>query len=294
MSARVSGEVWQSSQADGTALLVLLALADQAGDDGVTWLQIESSQGKKSITAKARCSRATATRAVKWLVDTGELQVVKVRRGTSFINVYRVVVGRIASVSVDYDRLPFALPHRFGAQAQFEPVGTGSSETVHGLKFDSAGAHSELSDLLLDFDPSLDTSDVQESTQKSGGEEELPEPLRTTLSKLVPFIERAAGEGLDRVEVGRRHLHGLRAKPFTRGERQALLGHLDRLRGETARQAYERWITEKGADEDFPLEEIEQVVATWDDLDDVDRQELLDRAARLRAAIHATGEKAAA
>ena len=52
MSARVSNEVWQHSKAEGTALLVMLAIADQAGDDGVTYIQVESRSGKMSISSK--------------------------------------------------------------------------------------------------------------------------------------------------------------------------------------------------------------------------------------------------
>lgn len=299
MSARVSGEVWQHSQADGTPLLVLLAIADQASDDGVTHLQVESKHGKQSIVSKARCSRATAFRAVERLVEMGELQVVQVRRGRSFVNVFRVVVGRIADVKVDYDRLPFTMPQPFGSPSQIETVPTVSSGAVQGLKSERSGSQSERSLLSKDLGPSTDPRSVQEEHPENGGNEEQETELEATLRRelrgVVPFIETCVNAGIDRVDFAAR-LPALRkrAQPFTSVERRALLGRFDELRGETARQAYERWIDEKAADPGFPLDEIAATVATWDDLDDVDRQELLDRAETTRAAAGESPREAAA
>lgn len=122
MSIRVLNEVFDHSHASGTDLCVLIALADAASHDGVTWLPIEADPPKKSITSRAHCSKSSAIRAVQFLEqDLQELQVVKVRRRSSFVNVYRVVVGSIADVEVDYERIPFELPYRFGEGVRLTP-----------------------------------------------------------------------------------------------------------------------------------------------------------------------------
>lgn len=276
MSARVSGEVWEHSRADGIALLVLLAIADQAGDDGVTWLQVESRSGKKSITSKARCSRATAFRAVEQLVESGELQVVKVRRGASFINVYRVVVGRIAGANVDYDRLPFALPHPFGAQSHFETVPTVSSGTVQGLIDDGSKVSSG------DFSPLTRSRSV---IGPSGIRESDPESAEAGLTD--PSL--SARERLQR------HVSSMLRRRPTSPCSECGVGGGNHVAGcaagrETSRQAYQRFVDETAADQSLPIEEIELVIASWGDVDDVERQELLDRAAELRA-TPATGKR---
>jgi hypothetical protein len=291
--------VFDHSESTAVTRLVLLAIADSAWDDGVTYLQVESSNPKReTITTKAKCSRAQAFRAIEKLVELGELQVVRVRRGRSFVNVFRVVVGRIGAAEIDYDRLPFALPHPFDSPSHIATVPTVSSGAVQGLKSERSPSHSDTSHLSIDLEPSTDPNTVQEEHPENGGDEEqeneLEALLRTTLRGVVPFIETCVTAGIDRVEFDER-LPALRrrARPFTSVERRALLGRFDELRGETARQAYERWIDEKSADAGFPLDEIAATVATWDDLDDVDREELLQRAATLRAGEAAPGRKAA-
>ena len=50
MSIRLTSQIWDSGRYEQTALLVLLALADQANDDGVCWPAVST------IAARARCS----------------------------------------------------------------------------------------------------------------------------------------------------------------------------------------------------------------------------------------------
>lgn len=107
MSVRVSSEVWSQSRSKGTARLVLLAIADQAHDDGVTWLGIDK------LVVKTNASDKAVRDGVQACVELGELEVRKARRGRSFVNVYRVTVGRISEVDVDYSRLPFELVTAF-------------------------------------------------------------------------------------------------------------------------------------------------------------------------------------
>lgn len=121
LSIRVLNEVFDQSQARATTFCVLIALADAAAHDGVCWLPVEAEPPKRSITSRAHCSKRDALRAIRYLQDIGEIEVVKVRRKSSYVNVYRVVVGSIRDVAVDYDRLPFELPVLFGDGARLAP-----------------------------------------------------------------------------------------------------------------------------------------------------------------------------
>ncbi|MGH7326845.1 MAG: hypothetical protein ACREJX_00715 [Polyangiaceae bacterium] len=106
----------RQSIATGNDRNVLLALADCAWRDGVTWILVgdDKDDEAETICRLARVSRKTAWRSVQSLIEMGDLQTVKVRRGRSFVIVYRVVHG---AVDVDYERIPFDLPHRFDESA---------------------------------------------------------------------------------------------------------------------------------------------------------------------------------
>ena len=84
MSTIVSAAVWKHSAAKGTALLLLVSLADQANDDGWCWPSIEN------IGARCRISRRTVQRFLMELEKAGEL-FREERRGHS--THYRVLLG---------------------------------------------------------------------------------------------------------------------------------------------------------------------------------------------------------
>jgi hypothetical protein len=85
MSVHVTSAVWRQSNAEGSARLILLRLADQASDEGWCW---PSHQG---IAQNCRVSVATVKRVLAELEAAGEL--VRWRRGRQVSNVYRVLVG---------------------------------------------------------------------------------------------------------------------------------------------------------------------------------------------------------
>lgn len=62
--------VWENSASSGAARLVLLAIADAANDTGR-----EAYPGMATIAAKANLDKRTAQRAIRSLVDLGELSV---------------------------------------------------------------------------------------------------------------------------------------------------------------------------------------------------------------------------
>ena len=77
--------VWQHSQQSGTALVLMLAIADHANDDGfMAWPSISS------LARKARTSERQVYRLVSQLTEVGELEVRR-RAGPHGTNLYRVL-----------------------------------------------------------------------------------------------------------------------------------------------------------------------------------------------------------
>lgn len=67
MSIRVSTTVWEYSQQSGTKLLIMLALADQANDQGECWPSIAT------VAHKARLSERGVQYVIQQLIGSGEL-----------------------------------------------------------------------------------------------------------------------------------------------------------------------------------------------------------------------------
>jgi hypothetical protein len=76
--------IWENSPHSGSTLLVLLALADHANDEGVCWPSIPR------IAKRARISERQTVRALADLQASGELQVLERGGGKGKSNVYRV------------------------------------------------------------------------------------------------------------------------------------------------------------------------------------------------------------
>jgi hypothetical protein len=85
MSIKKMTEVWEHSQADGTALVLLLKLADFANDAGWCWPGIDR------LALACRRSRRQTQRMLAELVELGELEV-ETNRGSNHTNRYRIAV----------------------------------------------------------------------------------------------------------------------------------------------------------------------------------------------------------
>lgn len=105
MSVRVLTQVFEHSEAKLAGRLVLLALADSAHDDGITWI------GQELIAEKARVSEQTVRRVLRELELGGMIETRKAQRGKLRINTYRVNVPGL--LEPDYERLPFDLDQPF-------------------------------------------------------------------------------------------------------------------------------------------------------------------------------------
>jgi hypothetical protein len=86
MSIKWSGMVWHNSQQTGSALLVLLAIADHANDDGICWPSVAR------LARMARVSERQCQRLISQLVDAGELAVERGGHGPKSTTVYRMLV----------------------------------------------------------------------------------------------------------------------------------------------------------------------------------------------------------
>jgi Helix-turn-helix domain len=91
MSIRLMAQVWEDTRVDSQAeLLVLLALADHARDDGLCWPSM------RTIAKKARIEERSAQRIVRRLIEKGLIELVSKGgciEGHNTPNHYRVMVG---------------------------------------------------------------------------------------------------------------------------------------------------------------------------------------------------------
>ena len=84
MSIKWSGMVWHNSQQTGSGLLVLLAIADHANDDGICWPSVAR------LARMARVSERQCQRLISQLVNAGELAVERGGHGPKSTTVYRI------------------------------------------------------------------------------------------------------------------------------------------------------------------------------------------------------------
>ena len=95
MSIEVMSRVWKHSRAYSGYLLVLLAIADHADDDGQAYPSIAG------LAHKSRMTERQVHRAVTWLLELGELRV-EYKQGPKGKNLYSIEV----SVPPKRDRHP--------------------------------------------------------------------------------------------------------------------------------------------------------------------------------------------
>jgi hypothetical protein len=119
MSIAVMSRVWANSQSKGGDLLVLLAIADFAHDNGVAFPSVPTLAKKSRLTARQ------VSTILKRLQDRGELSV-QTNKGPHGTNLYRVLVGDEALSGGDEVRNK--LPMK---SASYEPSEE-SSETSAG------------------------------------------------------------------------------------------------------------------------------------------------------------------
>lgn len=86
MSIRVMAKVWEHSQQKGSALLLLLAIADFADDNGKAWPSVAT------LAKKIRMGERYVQNLIAQLVQSGELAV-EDQAGPYTANLYTVLLG---------------------------------------------------------------------------------------------------------------------------------------------------------------------------------------------------------
>lgn len=115
MSVKITSQVWERSQQSGSHLLVMLAIADYAHDDGLVWVRgITLPQ----LAKKARLSERQAQRVIATLSDDGEIYA-PIVQGRGHTTRYFITIGfdaeHIAAVLVREYHLPTAEAKRTAA-----------------------------------------------------------------------------------------------------------------------------------------------------------------------------------
>jgi hypothetical protein len=117
MSNKALNAVWDHSESKGGARLVLLAMADEANDDG---LLTAYKRSQSHLARKANVDPATVGRAVKTLEDMGEVAVIQRGTGRDSSD-YRLTLPGLGEGTQDADPAPAprdARPRTMRTQAQ--------------------------------------------------------------------------------------------------------------------------------------------------------------------------------
>lgn len=83
MSIHITSKVWSKSQHRGTSLLLMLALADMANDEGQCW------PSQKTLAKRARISARNVQLTLRKLAESGEIFVHE-RSGPNGVNRYEI------------------------------------------------------------------------------------------------------------------------------------------------------------------------------------------------------------
>lgn len=84
MSIKVMSWVWDNSPYKGEALIIHLAIADYANDQGVCW------PTQETLAHKARCSKEHVRRVVKRMQEDGYITIVAASKGPGSSHTYRL------------------------------------------------------------------------------------------------------------------------------------------------------------------------------------------------------------
>ncbi len=116
MSIKAMSWVWDNSPYEGVGLLVHLALADFADDQGVCW------PSQKRISDKCKSSERHVRRVIKQMIDDGQILLVEKSNGVTTNNKYRLLMDRtsrpVFDIGQDFQDLltgqpsPVATGHR--------------------------------------------------------------------------------------------------------------------------------------------------------------------------------------
>lgn len=95
MSIKIMSWVWDNSPYEGKVLLIHLALADFANDEGTCW------PNQKRIAKKCRCSVETVRTSVRKMQEDGLIEIVSASSGRGNSHVYHLLNPKLSGASSD-------------------------------------------------------------------------------------------------------------------------------------------------------------------------------------------------
>lgn len=131
MSVRAIGSVFRHSQSRGVVRLVLLAMADEANDQG---LLTAYQRSFSHLARKAQCARSSVQRAVEELVEMGEIEVLATGRGHKKSD-YRLLLPDLDPVEKETKAEPVCTDDGYTEpeQGTTDHRYTEDSPSVHGV-----------------------------------------------------------------------------------------------------------------------------------------------------------------
>ena len=119
MSIKVSSEVWKGSRNKSGNLLVLLALADHANDQGFAW------PGVPLLAREARLCQRHTRRCLKELVASGEMEILP-RQAPSGKTLYKIRLDQLAqdNLSSETSKSDKRTPASMKTDADDQPSGS--------------------------------------------------------------------------------------------------------------------------------------------------------------------------
>ena len=168
MSIKVMSAVWEHSRQKGSKLLLLLAIADFARDDGIAWPSI------RSLAEMSRMSERQTSRNLRDLIKAGELEVIKHGgSGARDTSKYRVITNPNKGDKLSVD----------GAKKgdKMTPLQSDKYDVGDTLKGDISG---HKGDTAMSYDPLIEPSLEPSSIPPDGGSP--PEPT----DQPFPMLER--------------------------------------------------------------------------------------------------------
>lgn len=181
MSARCTGNVWKHSRHKGSDLLVLLAIADYAKDDGSgAWPSVAL------LAEKTRLSERNVQYVLRKLEESGELTVER-HAGPRGCHLYNITVSEVEGAKI--------APVR-GAKIAGAKIAGGATQRTEGVQTSvSGGAIAIAPDPLID--PSVDPSIyvVADAATRQKRKQRIPSDFGLS----DRMVEWAKSKGFDKV-----------------------------------------------------------------------------------------------
>ena len=309
MSVHAVSWAFRQKVGDAGAKLVLIKLADQANDRG------ECFPSQRTLAEECEMSRRTVQRKLELLYELGLVSAEQRTRSTGGSTSLLYTVGPVRQIDappgVTGDVPPAPLvSHHEPPDEPSSPADAGEGAAVapparddlwdlleekFGRVAAKTNAHARRNKAVADLRRLEATPDevryaIDAWSRRFVGATLTDIALATHFPQLRPSPDSTPAEAPMKIdpsvqlEVAASALR-FRLKQGVCGECGVGGGnHVDGCleARETPRRAYRRFVEEHAADPVFPLDEIAAVVASWTDLDDVDRQELLELAERIR------------